>query len=211
MKTSVNNRRRGFTLIEMVGVLAVIAILAALLIPKIFAAINESRLNNAVTSYNSVKSAAMMYFGKYGVFGSVGGTPYAVSAGTPAATNWDATVLLPEGLVEKPFLTKVGTNNFVEVIGCQNAGFTVTGIDDGSFALAGGTTNTAGSGSCVVEAVFQGVASDDALQLAQRIDGPNAIFANGTGTNSTTHLSGRVKYDFAGANMGNVYVYIAHK
>ncbi len=202
MKTSVNNRRRGFTLIEMVGVLAVIAILAALLIPKIFAAINESRLNNAVTSYNSVKSAAMMYFGKYGVFGIQGGGQL-----TTNSYNWDATVLLPEGLVEKPFLTKVGTNNFVAVVPCSNAGAAVTAAADGTFALAGGTTNTAGSGQWVVEAVFQGVASDDAAQLAQRIDGPNPIFTS----SSSNHLSGRVKYDFGGANMGDVYVYIAHK
>lgn len=204
MKTSVNNQRRGFTLIEMVGVLAVIAILAALLIPKIFAAINESRLNNAVTSYNSVKSAAMMYFGKYGTFGGVGGIPL-----TAASTNWDSTVLLPEGLVEKPFLTKVGTNNFVEVHACAALGNAVSGSsDDGTFALAGGGTNTAGSGQWVVEAVLQGVAADDAQQLGLRIDGPS--FTAGT-TNSNAKLNGRVKYDFAGANMGSVYIYIAHK
>src|SRR6266436_5262795 len=34
-----------FTLIEMIGVLAVIAVLAALLIPKIFESINSARLN----------------------------------------------------------------------------------------------------------------------------------------------------------------------
>lgn len=208
MKTSVNNRRRGFTLIEMVGVLAVIAILAALLIPKIFAAINESRLNNAVTSYNSVKSAAMMYFGKYGQFGGTNGVALATQFSGGSTTNWDLTVLLPEGLVEKPFLTKVGTNNFVAVLPCQNAGVTVDGSDNGAFALAGGGVNTAGNGQYVVEAVFQGVAADDANQLAQRIDGPS--FSNGSNTNSTYHVNGRVKYAFS-QNVGDVYIYIAHK
>jgi prepilin-type N-terminal cleavage/methylation domain-containing protein len=58
------NNRSGFTLIEMVGVLAVIAILAALLVPKIFAAINDSRYSSAVSSINSVKAASMSYFAK---------------------------------------------------------------------------------------------------------------------------------------------------
>ncbi len=204
MKTSVNNRRRGFTLIEMVGVLAVIAILAALLIPKIFAAINESRLNNAVTSYNSVKSAAMMYFGKYGLFGGVGGGPLAATT----VTNWDSTVLLTEGLVEKPFLTKVGTNNYVEVLPVGASGAFSAAADDGKFSLDGNGTNNTAPGLVVVEAVFQGVAQDDALELAKRIDGP---YFPGSATNSYQHFYGRVKFDLSSGGAGPVYVYIAHK
>src|SRR6266704_6062192 len=59
-------KANAFTLIEMIGVLAVIAILAALLIPKIFEAINNARINNAVVSYNTVKAACMDHYGKYG-------------------------------------------------------------------------------------------------------------------------------------------------
>ena len=55
-----SSRRRqlyAFTLIEMIGVLAVIAILASLLIPKIFESINNSRLGQAQLSYQTVKTA----------------------------------------------------------------------------------------------------------------------------------------------------------
>ncbi len=48
-----------FTLIEMIGVLAVIAVLAALLIPKIFESINSARLNQAVLSCQTIKTAAL--------------------------------------------------------------------------------------------------------------------------------------------------------
>src|SRR3989442_1205450 len=59
-------RSVAFTLIEMIGVLAVIAILAALLIPKIFEAINNARISNALVSYNTVKTACMDHYAKYG-------------------------------------------------------------------------------------------------------------------------------------------------
>jgi len=36
---------KGFTLIEMIGVLAMIAILASMLIPKIYEAINSARIS----------------------------------------------------------------------------------------------------------------------------------------------------------------------
>ena len=57
---------QAFTLIEMIGVLAVIAILAALLIPKIFEAINNSRINNAAMSCQTVKTSIADHYAKFG-------------------------------------------------------------------------------------------------------------------------------------------------
>jgi prepilin-type N-terminal cleavage/methylation domain-containing protein len=66
MKITLVQKRKAqaFTLIEMIGVLAVIAILAALLIPKVFEAINNSRINNAAVSYNTVKAALSDHYAK---------------------------------------------------------------------------------------------------------------------------------------------------
>src|SRR5438093_4521350 len=102
--------KQGFTLIEMIGVLAVIAILASMLIPKIFEAINSARINNTVQSYNSIKTAVLDHYGKYGSINFIG-VP-APGAGTTAAQQlaYDTLVLLPEGLIDKPFRSRVGTN-----------------------------------------------------------------------------------------------------
>src|SRR6266542_3630066 len=102
-----------FTLIEMIGVLAVIAILASLLIPKIYEAINNARINNAALSYNTVKSALADHYAKFGSLTSSNGT--VITAGTGEATNFDK-VLITEAFLDKPFNVKIGTGSYVEVV-----------------------------------------------------------------------------------------------
>ncbi|HXJ72477.1 MAG TPA: prepilin-type N-terminal cleavage/methylation domain-containing protein, partial [Candidatus Dormibacteraeota bacterium] len=106
---------RGFTLIEMIGVLAVIAILAALLVPKIFEAINNARVNNAAVSYNTAKTALADHYAKFGTMLSSNGTP--IVAGVGESTNFDK-VLVAEAFMDKPFIVKIGdgTGNRVEII-----------------------------------------------------------------------------------------------
>src|SRR5262245_39451091 len=125
-----NQSGQGFTLIEMIGVLAVIAILASMLIPKIFEAINSSRINNCVQSYNAVKTAVMDHYGKYGAI-NFKGVP-APGAATTAAEllAYDTLVLLPEAIIDKPFDVRVGTNAFVHVV----AGVAATTAVDGTAA-----------------------------------------------------------------------------
>ena len=66
LNRAANRRNQGFTLIEMIGVLAVIAILAAVLVPKVFEAINNSRVNNTAMTINTVKTAIADHYAKYG-------------------------------------------------------------------------------------------------------------------------------------------------
>src|SRR5436305_1449997 len=109
MKISLTRRsaRKGFTLIEMIGVLAVIAILASLLIPKIYEAINNSRISNTVLSYNTVKTALADHYAKYGSINSSNGTALSVAA---SLTNYDR-ILLAEGFLDKPFIVKIGNSD----------------------------------------------------------------------------------------------------
>src|SRR5262245_23524561 len=99
MKIHVSNRKslKGFTLIEMIGVLAVIAILASLLIPKIFEAINNARINNCAMSIQTVKTAVADHYAKYGSIASSNGVVQTVPI-----NNFD-TILLTETFLDKPF------------------------------------------------------------------------------------------------------------
>jgi prepilin-type N-terminal cleavage/methylation domain-containing protein len=198
---------RGFTLIEMVGVLAVIAVLAALLIPRIFAAINESRLNNAAVSFNTIKSAAMMYFGKYGKFAGVNG-----AAITAPVNDWDTTTLLKEGLIEKPFAVRIGATASVRVVAGATAATDPTAAN-AAYELSGagtaGTLNEAAPAQYVVQSVITGVTAQDAWDLNRRIDGEASALGAAVGA---ADLKGRVKFaapDTAGVT--DVYIYIAHK
>jgi prepilin-type N-terminal cleavage/methylation domain-containing protein len=193
MKTN-TNKNNGFTLIEMVGVLAVIAILAALLVPKIFAAINESRFNNTVASINSVKTASMSYFGKYGKFGGVYGGPFTNNAGT-----WDS-VLVTENFLERPFQTKIADTWAISVETIDN-----TATSTNVFNLDGVTPLSGGN---VVVAHLFGVDATDAVELSKRIDGDNLTSADAL----TADSKGRVEYTLPVAGkVADVRIYLAHK
>src|SRR4249920_1865534 len=109
MKLTTANRlrRQGFTLIEMIGVLAVIAILAAVLIPKVFEAINNARVNNAAMTVNAVKTACIDHYAKFGSF-PVDGTTTPPTALTAAQQSTFDQTLLKEGFMDKPFAVKIG-------------------------------------------------------------------------------------------------------
>lgn len=182
MKTSVNNQRRGFTLIEMVGVLAVIAILAALLVPKIFAAINESRFSNTVASINSVKAACMGHFGKTG------------NLGTNVGAGFDAE-LISAGQLERPFATKIGVSWAVSLSPL---------VSSNTFKLDGLTPIT---GSKVAFVEIAGVDAKDALELSKRIDGDTLSETAST----TADANGRVLYTLPVAGVTDVLIYLADK
>src|SRR5437763_12212905 len=90
--TGLRKFAKAFTLIEMIGVLAVIAILAALLIPKVFGAINDARINSAVVGAQTVKTALVDHYGKYGRWDSLNGV--VISPFTPPINGYDTNVLM---------------------------------------------------------------------------------------------------------------------
>jgi prepilin-type N-terminal cleavage/methylation domain-containing protein len=192
---------QGFTLIEMIGVLAVIAILASMLIPKIFEAINNAKVNNAAVSYNSVKTALADHYAKWGSLLSSNGTVFATNAAI--ALTYDK-LLVSEGFMDKTFQVKIGTTNtHVQVVGGQTSGATPTPTDS-SYDLDGTGGNDA-SGGVVVEAVITGVTENDARDLSLRLDGD----ALSTGAVGSDDILGRVKY--ATGSPTTVYIYVTHR
>lgn len=203
--TSAGMRLAGFNLVETVGALAVTAILAAILVPKIFAAISEARVNHAVGSLAAVQSAAITYVKKYGRVGGVGGSAY--PTGT-TLTNWDAAVLVVEQLIEQPFRSRLGGSAQVVVRDCAAADTVPDGTNaaydlDGNASL--GVNDAAGDK--IIECTLQSVSREDAWELSRRIDGPALSAADKT---AAEDLQGRVKYQFSGSQ-GTVRIYLAHK
>ncbi len=199
LTSSQKQNRKAFTLIEMIGVLAVIAILAALLIPKVFSAINEARVNGVSISVGTLKTATADHYGKYGKFNTVFGTNDLGTAGV--ITNGFDKILLTEGFIDKPFTAKISggdpaTNAVLRLVagGTENAGV--------GYALDGTTVSTL-TASFVVEAVLSGVGKQDAKDLNDLIDGASLGVTTGNDT------KGRVAY--LGTDPTTVYIYVTHR
>lgn len=220
IRTSPANRalnQSGFTLIEMIGVLAVIAILAAVLIPKVFEAINNARVNNAAMSVATVKTACVDHYAKAGAFPVDASTnpPVALTGTQPQTFDL---ILVKEGFLDKPFAVKIGdglpedtTHTRVQIVAAQPAGTTPTGAN-GAFNLDGDSTTSNvndANGTWVVEAVITGVQEADAVALNKAIDGNTAALGS-TGA-GVADLAGRVEYGTPSSGICEVHVYLTHR
>ena len=96
------SHRSGFTLIEIIGVLALIAVLAALLIPKIFEAIHNARLRQTVIEVQTMRTAVTEHYGRYGSLASSNGVALTI---TTELKNRG----FVEGLIAKLLLQKIYT------------------------------------------------------------------------------------------------------
>lgn len=202
IKLSKPQSSKGFTLIEMIGVLAVIAILASLLIPKIFEAINNARVNNAAVSIQTVKTAVADHYAKFGSLASSNG----IAIG--ATTEYD-TVLLNEGFLDKSFAVKISNlaTNALSTA-ADTAGTTTPTAGNTAYNLDGASPVNDASGSFVVEALIYGVALEDARALDRLIDGLDLSY---TGT-AETDLRGRVKWAEQGTtDTYDIRVYVTHR
>lgn len=210
MKLNVNGvnragkRRAAFTLIEMIGVLAVIAILASMLIPRVFEAINSARVNATAVACDTIKTAAADHFGKYGQFDQIFGTN-AVAFNAGIDVGYDTNVLMVEQLLDKPFSAKIAggdpsTNSVIQLVKGGKGGPGANG-----YSLDGSGNITTASATYVLEAVLFGVSTADAKDLNDRIDG------TALGNAGTTDSKGRVEYAPDANNAETVYIYLTHR
>ena len=210
VNSAVVNSRSAFTLIEMIGVLAVIAILASMLIPRVFEAINSARVNSTAVACETIKTAAADHFGKYGQFDLAFGQTNIFSGTATTVSGYDTLVLMPEGLLDKPFSARIAggdpsTNSLIQLVKGTGAG--AIGNNGAGYKLDGNNVATAANATFVLEAVMFNVSQADAKDLNDRIDGLALGAAPGV-----SDTSGRVEYSVsAGSGPVTVYVYLTHR
>ena len=197
-------------MIEMIGVLAVIAILAAMLIPRVFQAVDTARVTSTMVACETVKTAAIDHYGRQGRLDVMFGTNIAMPA-NGIFTGYDIAVLLPEGLLEKPFTVRLAgappgggdptTNCVVELVRAPQAGGTFGGY------MLDGVTMATTNAQYVLEAVIHNCSIADAKELNDRVDGVGL----GAGDLSSQDNKGKIEYAAPVGGTTDVYVYLTHR
>ncbi len=213
----IHNSRKlshGFSLIELIGVLAIIGILAGIIVPKVIQATARSKVTSTAASYNSLKTATADYFGKNGVFPDRSGT--GATNGAVANGRFDAD-LIAGGFAEKLFTCGIGSQlndasnlrNRTHVRSLDtvsNGAVTITANAGGDNFDLDGNASTADftAGSKIVALMIPDTAVPDAIELNRMLD-------NETADGTTANLTGRCIFS-APANNGTttVYLYVAH-
>ena len=199
---------KGFSLIEMIGVLAIIGILASVVAPKVFDAIRDAKITGAVGVLQTIKSSCTDYARKYNLFPEDGTKPailpytrpYGDGATDPAftATNF-SDLLISEGILEKLVLPigPSGTTAWVTTLinlttpanpqGDTPGVFSNTGVDYPvvccrpykSLSVKSRAFNSAQNSTRVVFLVIPGLTILEAVGIKTKVDGPFAEDING--------------------------------
>jgi len=191
------SQQRGFTLIEMVGVLAIVALLAGMLVPRIFKAVRQTRVQHVVQNVNTLRAAVAAYFAKHGTLQGL------VDFQETYQQSPDH-LLVQEGFLDKPFETKFGKSpdpsneRYVYIL--TQAGL---GPPDFRYDLDGDGTKDTANAKYVMEVRLYGVSKEDAQLLSQIIDGEDL-------TPDPDHV-GRVIRWTNDADYPYVFIYIAHE
>lgn len=189
-------------LIEMIGVISIVAILASLIIPRIIHAAGQARVGSTTVIFNTLRTASMSYQRKYGRSGEGDGTALDVSS---PHNDRDTRGLLAEGMIEKPFVPLLGDSFVVRAVASTAAAVDAT---NSAHSLDGNPANNPSTGTVVLEVWLRGVDLEDARGLDQRLDGPSLGEAPGL---PGQDLKGRLKHDFAGSPTGDVHLYLTHR
>ncbi len=204
---SILSRKSGFTLIEMIGVIAIIAILAAVITPKIFKTIEDSKVTRFAGEVPSYASAVTSWYKDIGTLQSLNASGVATTPdtsfqvelignqGTTATTglwtNWDG-----------PYIDTVANISLGSVLTVEtNAGTSGTSAPSNATSMAFDLDDDDANDMASKQVVAIKLTGISDGEFA-KIDG---IMDKGL-TVSRKDTSGRVKYDASGDIM---YIYLA--
>lgn len=215
-------KRVGFTLIEMIGVLAIIAILVAAVAPRIFEAINDSKITSATSTIKTLESAVAKYYSDVGTLlplnaagaptasnGNAAGVmtayslPYDLNLGTAPATTGSWSKFRGPYMENLNVVNPPIGNTMVIGSNLAAAALTAAGAVPPNFSLNGGATGSLTNTNQVVWVTFTGV-SEHEFEKFDAIMDPSV-----TGTLVQRETLG--KCIWAAANGGTMTVYIASK
>lgn len=214
--------RAGFTLIEMIGVLAIIAILVAAVAPRIFEAIEDSKVTSASTLAKSVQVACTKYYADMGTLQPMADVTaaapvFAVNDGDPAgAGSLVATLTYTKGAAQTggawprfrgPYLEAFSNSDAPLGTTMRLASMTsgaLAASDELNYDLTGDGVADIGASTTIVSLVFSGISAREWEKIDAIID---AAGLEGK-TEAQRQLQGRVKYNTATQDL---YIYIAHK
>lgn len=216
-------RRAGFTLIEMIGVLAIIAILVAAVAPRIFDSISDSKITSATSSIKTLQSAVAKYYADVGslypltaagvatpLADGVSNAAYGASmpdalalASTAAPANTGAGLWRKfRGPYTEGFTTAnppIGTSMTMSSVAAVAGALTATSLN---FSLANNATTLFPANTQLVYVTFLGVGQKE----FEKIDG---ILDEGIGATAAQKvLWGKVKWNAATSAL---MIYLAHK
>ncbi len=235
MKTSVK-QNSAFTLIEMIGVLAIIGILAAVVAPRVIESIRDAKVTSAVASVSAAKTAAIGYYQRYDNFPldddlttvlDYKSDPVNPVAYTPAVGDLDfGDVLVRQSQLLEQEKAPIGRPDAqsVHAIGCAPVGGTLIGGVPYPGTTATMRFKSSGSATRIVYYFMPNLTLQEAAALAAKVNGPFTADAvsdlsfveaslAGNGIATVGGLEGANCWFDPGANAGeyNAYLYVSHQ
>lgn len=119
--------KKGFTLVELMAVIVILAIILAIVVPKVFRSIDESKKRACNVQMNYITDAAATYFTKYRYNDSDSGVTYDEEAKSETGTDITLVKLVDASLLKgtitnpitdkelNPVNTKINIKNVDEV------------------------------------------------------------------------------------------------